>query len=110
MQSGEPKGTRYVEKAAGENAARYHEVAQFMHLQAPRALPHDLLKPIFSKGVLIVGLLLIPMGLDGLFLAALTPLAMDDMSTFYWGVSLAMPTLMMVLFLFRRRNNHRVDS
>lgn len=83
MQSGEPKWTRYVEKSAGKNAARYHEVVQFMHSQAPRALPHGLLKPMFSKGVLIVGLLLIPVGLDGLFLAALTLLAMDDMSTFY---------------------------
>ena len=100
MQSGEPKWTRYVEKAAGENAARYHEVAQFMHLQAPRALPHGLLKPMFSKGVLIVGLLLIPVGLDGLFLATLTLLAMDDMTTFYWGVALAMPALVMVIFLF----------
>lgn len=54
MQLEEPKWTRYVEKAAGENAARYHEVAQFMHLQAPRALPHGLLKPMFSKGGLVV--------------------------------------------------------
>ena len=107
MQTGEPKWTRYVEKAAGENAARYHEVVQFMNLQAPRALPHGLLKPMFSKGVLIVGLLLIPAGLDGLLLAALTLLAMDDMTTFYWGVALAMPALIMVIFLFRRRNNHR---
>ena len=56
MQSGEPKWTRYVEKSAGENAARYHEVVQFMNLQAPRALPNGLLKPMFSKGVLFTSI------------------------------------------------------
>lgn len=32
---------------------------------------------------------------------------MDDMSTFDWGVALATPALVMVVFLFHRRNNHR---
>jgi hypothetical protein len=107
MQLEESEWGKYVRKAAGENAVRFDEVVQFMHLQTPRVLPQGLLKPVFSKGLLIVGLVLIPAGLDGLFLATLALFAMDDMRTFYWGVALATPALIMLIVLYSRRNNHR---
>lgn len=62
---------------------------------------------MYSKGLLTVGLLLIPVGLNGLLLATRILFAVDDMRTFYWGVALAMPALNMLLVVYSRRNTHR---